>query len=377
MDKSGQIFEDSTENVPLIEKIIIQSTNDNINMFAYNTLNEVVYFLSEPLTKTSIAIPFRQEAIFMGKVTNINTAGKLAYVNFSGSSVGLLNIKNDLKLQLGSYIPCQLRTLATHEKIAKLSSSIKYIGKYCILLGSSGGHFFSKKILPKKLSLLKEKFISCYKDYGLIFRSAINSLEALTLVEQELLSLIAQFKMDKAIMRQGGGVNIINSGGLLSIVFIRNIRLSPMIKILTNNEWIFEQLESYFKLWQFDELIFNGDIASDLPEHIPKFSNKIIDKHGIVIEINASLGLNIIDINSSNTRLSAFNVNYLAINEVIKQIKLQDLCGIILIDFIKNLTKIEQLKIFAKINIFLENDWRGVQVLGFTRAGIFEIIRDK
>ena len=43
---------------------------------------------------------------------------------------------------------------------------------------------------------------------------------------------------------------------------------------------------------------------------------------------------NIIDINSSNTRLSGFNVNYLAINEVIKQIKLQDLRGIILIDFI-------------------------------------------
>ena len=105
--------------------------------------------------------------------------------------------------------------------------------------------------------------------------------------------------------------------------------------------------------------------------------NKFRTFQGITLEINQLSGINLIDINSQDTNLAFYQVNYLAIDVIIHQIWLRDLTGIILIDFIKNMSLSEQQKIVNKLTSILSKDWRKSDVLGFTRAEICEIIRSK
>ena len=75
--------------------------------------------------------------------------------------------------------------------------------------------------------------------------------------------------------------------------------------------------------------------------------------------------------------LSFYKINYLAIDEIIRQIKLRDLTGIILVDFIKNMSIKNQEQLTDKMTRMLINDWRHTKILGFSKAGIFELIRNK
>ena len=84
---------------------------------------------------------------------------------------------------------------------------------------------------------------------------------------------------------------------------------------------------------------------------------------------------NIIDVNGANSALAFFKVNYLALDEIIRQIRLRDLTGIILLDLIKNMTLEQQQIITNKLKQALAHDFRNTKILGFTKAELVEIIR--
>ena len=152
---------------------------------------------------------------------------------------------------------------------------------------------------------------------------------------------------------------------------LREARLSPSIEIYTNDEVIFDHLEPYLDLWLLDTIHLDRALTANPMDKLPK------DYAEFGLEIHKLSGINLIDINSKSAPLNFYQVNYLAIDEIVRQIWLQDLTGIILLDFIKNMSVEENHKLLAKLNGYLENDWRKNQVLGFTRAGICEIIRNK
>jgi len=162
---------------------------------------------------------------------------------------------------------------------------------------------------------------------------------------------------------------------------IRSLEFSPELSIFTNNANVFATLKSYIGMWQIDNLNFDPDLTPSLYENNIRQSidlqQKIVSKHGGNFVCHKLSGINLIDINSDKMQSDFYTLNYLLCEELIDIIKLQDLCGIILIDFVKNMSIKQQDHIINKLNLLLINDWRKSRVLGFTNAGLCEIIRSK
>ena len=341
----------------MLSKIIIYANKENCYTFAYGSSSKLEYYLEESLESNS-------QGIFLAKITNIQSKNNLAWVNYEKDKVGVINLPKGHGLQSGSKIVCQMTSSGSQGKMPKFTNEIRLAGKYVVLLPTLKTHNYAYCLFEcQKLADISNK----YKHIGLIFRSAINSLIDLNVVEEEILLLSRKLE---AIGKQSTLGRLLD--GIPNYIELL-YKYSEGTNVVTNSDKIFDHLIPYIDLWSIDELSLYGNL--DIPDI--QVSNQVIMTNGIRLNIHKLSGINLIDIDSGSSNLSFYQVNLLAIDNIVKQIKLHDLNGIILIDFIKNISYNESLILFDKIKKLLQDDWRRNKVLGFTKAGICEIIRSK
>ena len=341
----------------MLSKIIIYADKPNSYIFAYDSSSQLEYYLVDSLESNS-------QGVFLAKITNIQSRNNLAWVNYEFGKVGVINLPKGHNLQNGSKIICQMTSIGSHGKMPKFTQEIKLAGKYVVLVRGFVGHRYANGLLePGKLAEISKK----YKDLGFIFRSSINSLADFDILEHEIRLLC---KKMNAIDKKGGYGHLVD--GIPNYIELLH-KYSDGLNIVTNSDKVFDSLKPYIDIWGIDELSFDSGI--DRPNM--ELKNEVITTNGIKLNIHQLSGINLIDIDSGSSNLSFYQVNLLAIDDIIKQIKLHDLKGIILIDFIKNMSDNESVVLFDKIKELLQDDWRRNKVLGFTKAGLCEIIRSK
>ncbi len=360
----------------MLNKICIYEENDKLYTFAYNAAMELEYILQE----STVAV---LESIYLAKIKSVMSANNLAFVNYQNKSAGLLNLDSKDKLQAGSQILCQMNWRGDGEKLPKFSSQIKHVGRYVILLhqprNGAVKHAFSKQLKNQTdLAKISQK----YSIHHLIFRSSCDKVAAnnYNLIEAEINSLVEQDNKIHLALQCGSTGNII-AGVADYFRLVRSLEFSSELSIFTNNADVFAKLKPYVDMWQIDNLNLDPDLTPSLYENDVRQSlasqQKIVSKHGGNFICHKLSGINLIDINSDKTQSDFYTLNYLLCEELVATIKLQDLCGIILIDFVKNMSIKQQDNIINKLSSLLINDWRKSTVLGFTNAGICEIIRSK
>lgn len=342
----------------MLAKLLIIENESNIQSFAYDESGSLIYHINEDNKA------FNLEAIYKARINSVNKKSKFAYVDYGPNLQGIINLKNT-NVQAGSDLICQLMWQGDQNKLPKLSEEIKLLGKYVIVLPKSSHHFFSKQLKSSPITKLSVK----YQDIGIIFRSSIDAISDYSIIENEITFLSKQADILKHWLELPIGQLTTSTYKFMQL--LREARLFPSIEISTNNEVLFDYLLPYLDLWQLDAISLDESLTANPMDKLPKGYSQF------GLEIHKLSGINLIDINSKNAPLNFYQVNYLAIDEIVRQIWLQDLTGIILLDFIKNMSVEENHKLLAKLSGYLENDWRKNQVLGFTRSGICEIIRNK
>ncbi len=341
----------------MLSKIIIYANKENCYTFAYGSSSKLEYYLEESLESNS-------QGIFLAKITNIQSKNNLAWVNYEKDKVGVINLPKGHGLQSGGKIVCQMTSSGSQGKMPKFTNEIRLAGKYVVLLPTLKTHNYAHCLFEcQKLADISNK----YKHIGLIFRSAISSLIDLNVVEEEILLLSR--KLETIGKQSTLGRLLDGIPNYIELLY----KYSEGTNVVTNSDKVFDNLIPYIDLWSIDELSLYGNL--DIPDI--QVSNQVIMTNGIRLNIHKLSGINLIDIDSGSSNLSFYQVNLLAIDNIVKQIKLHDLNGIILIDFIKNISYNESLILFDKIKKLLQDDWRRNKVLGFTKAGICEIIRSK
>ena len=339
----------------MLNKIIIYATSSEIHTFAYS--HRLEYYLID-------ADSCLNQAVFYAKVVNLFSKNGIAWVNYIADQTGIINLAQKSLLQQGSRLLCQMNWEGDSEKKAKLSTEIKLAGKYVVVLDSKLHHFARGLKDTAKLAQISNK----NQHIGLIFRSAINNLADLSFVEAEIEILAPRL----SLIKQGNfsAPQQLSPGIPKYMELLHNC--SGDYSVITNSDAIFNQLKPYVDIWQIEQLTLDENLFAG---GMPKVSAET--KHESGIHLHKLSGINLIDVDSNNSQLSFFQVNYLAVDEIVHQIKLNDLYGIILIDFIKNMGVPEQGRINEKLGKLLKDDWRRNKVLGFSNAGICEIIRSK
>ena len=281
------------------------------------------------------------------------------------------------------------------QKGAALSTFISIAGKYIVLMPNTpkGGGISRKIFNPidrKKIRAILNQ-IEIPKEMGLIVRTA-GSNKTKNEINYDLESLINSWNSIKDIAINSVAPSLIHQE---SEIIKRTIR--DMYDENTNNI-IVEGNEGYKKAQSFMKLIMPGNLKKvkkyrgKLPlfieEGIDQKLNQIFESEikltsGGYLVINPTEALVSIDINSGssikqkNVENTALDTNLEAAEEIARQIKIRDLSGLIIIDFIDMINFGNRRAVERRLKEKCRSDRARIQIGRISNFGLLEMSRQR
>lgn len=333
------------------------------------------------------------ESLFLGRIQSIKPALHAAFVDIGTEINAFLPLREGLSLRCGDMITVQGQAKQTTDtKGLRVTDNVNLAGKWLVLL--PGGHdvHISKKIKDPSLraSLAELSRQICPPDCGLIVRTAGED------VTEQLLAAEAQtlYQLWQEIQIRAKGMT---KPGLLHQRLPLHMRLardvSGLSEIVVNRECAAARLQA---------MQARNEISPDTRiTHMQEASSLIFDACNIENQIDKALkrrvwlpcggylvidhceAMTVIDVNSGKMVLgkdledTAFRVNLEAAQEAARQLRLRDISGIILIDFIDMREETHRQRLLKEMKDAVSSDRTQVTVEGFTRLGLMEITRKR
>ncbi len=303
------------------------------------------------------------------------------------------NIKNYIKT--GMPILVQIKKDATSKKGARVSTHINLSGRYAVLMPNSDFITISKKIEKEteKNRLLKIVKEIVPQNYGIIIRTSAKK-KSEEEIKRDINNLIITWqeivnKYEKAKKRTTFTPQLIyKNQGIIEKLIIDLID-QDLSKVIVNDEKTYENIKKVLEKIALEtdvkvELKKEKNILNicEIQEQLEKANNrKIWLKCGGFITIDKTEALTAIDVNSGkyvgtkDLEKTIFTVNKEATIEITKQIRLRDIGGIIIIDYIDMENKEDKAKILEILEENLKKDRSKTQVIGFTPLDLLEMTR--
>ena len=298
--------------------------------------------------------------------------------------------KQDIKkVKVGMPILVQVKKDEINCKGARVVTNIQLPGRFCVFMPKENFLTISQKI---ENSSEKDRLIGIVKKYlpenfGAIIRtSAINKKE--NEIKEDIEKLI--FKWEKIKEQSNKKITkpiLIHKSADVSERMIIDMIDKDVERILVNSKDLYEEIKQVLsnmsnvnvKLELKEEnLLCMYDINKSIEESEKR---KIWLKCGGFITIDKTEALTAIDVNSGkfvgkeNLEKTVFRVNKDASIEIAKQIRLRDIGGIIIIDYIDMHDEEHKEGIIKILSENLKNDRAKTQIVGFTKLNLLEMTR--
>lgn len=340
--------------------------------------------------------------IYIGRVQNISQNLNAAFIDIGISVNGYLPLKDNRKylfthkngkaaLNIGDELLVQVTKNAIKTKPPVLSSNLNLTGSYAALTVNKTGIGVSSKIKGEIRNRLKE----CVQDmqhpeYGWVLRTNSANVEpSLLLQEMEQLKNIYEQRIKTAVHKTVFSRIYQNNDPVLD--FIRHTNRSNLSGIVTDDPEIYRQLRNSF---QNDEAflpfvtLYEDDgyplskLYSIETELERALNRKVWLKSGAYLLIEPTEALTVIDVNSGkNTTKKRKNDYFLQVNleaarEIANQLRLRNISGICVVDFI-DLPKEKQPEFIQEFCRFLKEDPIPAVFVDLTALGLAELTRKK
>lgn len=352
--------------------------------------------------------------IYIGIVRNIIKGMQSAFVDIGTEKNSFIHLKDILEkvdeknqqtnkqsenkkidisnvIKEGQKILVQVKKDSNLQKGARVSTHINLPSKYIALMPNTNIITISQKIEDKKeqerlIKLVKENLS---QGNGAIIRtSAVGK-------EQEIIEDIKNTEkrwnnIEKTYKNNTGKMpKLIEKAQNIVEKMIIDLPENSIQKITVNSKKDFDKLQKFKNQNNYlenmsIELKENEDVLDkyDIKKEILKIENrKIWLKCGGFIAIDKTEALTAIDVNtgkytgSKNPEQTIFKVNEEATIEIAKQLRLRDIGGIIIIDYIDMKDEKDKEKIETLLKEKLKNDRTKTQVEGFTKLDLMEMTR--
>lgn len=299
------------------------------------------------------------------------------------------NIKDYLKT--GMPILVQIKKDSTNKKGARISTHLSMPGRFSVLMPNEKFITISQKIDDEKerarlKNILKENLP---KDYGAIIRtSAVNkSKEDIIKDIEKTIKKYERIEEEYNKAKQSANLNpklLYKSEGILDRI-LTDLIDQDLQRICVDNEKIYDDIKKRLKEERKDiklELTQNILNMYDLDDQLEELENrKIWLKCGGFITIDKTEALTAIDVNSGkftgkkDLEQTIFVVNKEATIEIARQLRLRDIGGIIIIDYIDMQDKENEEKIIELFKESLKKDRSKTQIVGFSKLNLLEMTR--
>ncbi|HQO06081.1 MAG TPA: Rne/Rng family ribonuclease [Fervidobacterium sp.] len=335
-------------------------------------------------------------SIYLGKIEKFIPALEAAFVklpNGENAFLRMRDIKQDYldsfsikKLQEGQKVLVQIKKESVGTKGPQITTNIGIAGRYVVLLPFSKSVGISRKILSeedrerlKKIGrLLKEKYST-----GLIIRTAAAEISE-EFIYNEMENLYGKWKEIVNNFKKARKPKLLYKESDSDEFIIREFLRPEVTEVVTNDENHREIIRRFHQKATIK--VISGDVFEnfEIDEKLREvLKRKMTLPSGGEIVIDKAEAMTVIDVNSSHyiateshEQLSE-EINLEAAREICRILRLRNIGGIVIIDFIDMKDEKSKEQILKTVKSEILRDRNRVEIYGFTHLGLLEMARKR
>ena len=390
-------------------KLIITKNNDTIISAFYDGMDMIQVSLNPANDDTILG------NIYLGKVKNIikniNAAfleiadGRMCYYSMAENRAPIManhtgndiedTSKNGAKIKIGDELIVQVIKEDVKTKAPVVSSNINLTGKFVAITYGKSSVGVSTKIEDSKERQRLRSLVKPYatKEYGIIVRTNSAFVQD-EMIISEINNLIELYKSIRTYGVHKSRYSLLYRTPPIYICDIRDGYSDSVDEFVTDDEDLYENMKEYLIRHQpedKDKLRLYNDTSLSLSS-LYGIKEKINDsvkplvwlKSGGTLVIQPTEALTVIDVNTGKAvagkkkvQETFLKVNLEAAKEIAKQLRLRNISGIIIIDFIDmNLQKNKDL-LMNELEDHIRKDPIKTTLVDMTALGLVEVTRKK
>jgi len=350
--------------------------------------------------------------VYMGRVQNVLPGMEAAFVDISTPKNAVLyrgDVQYDPKefsgtrgaprieqmLKAKQMILCQVVKNPIAHKGARLTQEVSLPGRFVVLVPNSDTYGISKRLPDKERQRLRKILDGIKpKQHGVIVRTAAEDVTKEEL-ERDVARLLNQWEVIVDDSKKQGGPRLLNREPDLAVRLIREEFTKDFRGVVLDDRDLFEEVSGYMNAVTpaLADRIEHYDAAAegiDLFEryHVYEQLQKALDKKvwlpsGGSLIIEATEALTVIDVNtgknvgSRSLEDTVFKNNLEAARESARQLRLRDIGGIIVIDFVDMENRKNRAEVVRVFREELALDKTRTQVYDISDLGLVEMTRKR
>ncbi len=377
--------------------------------------NQIASVLTEDSKPVQIALEPRSQHsilgnIYVGRVQKVVKNIDAAFIRINEDLTGYYSLTDNRRhwilrsglpsqsetcvLKEGDELLVQVSREAVKTKAPVLTSNLSLTGRYCVLTTGSSQIGFSSKISSRSWkdtvrTMLEEAGVS---QWGLIVRTNAREvpperiLEEYTVLKQQFTSLTRECSY-----RTPGSILYQSPAGY--VTDLKSTHFGSLEAIVTDDPEIYGTLKAYLsasqpedlqKLTLYQDPMLSLSVLYSLETAITQaLQPRVWLKSGGYLVIEPTEAMTVIDVNSGKFsgkkqfRETVLKINLEAAEEVARQMRLRNLSGIIIVDFIDMEKEEDRLSVMAALKGLVQKDPVKTTVVDMTLLNLVEITRKK
>jgi len=296
-------------------------------------------------------------------------------------------------LKPGQMIVAQIVKEPISTKGSRLTAEISLAGRNIVLLPFAEKVSISSKIAAKEEKRRLETLVRSIlpKNYGAIIRTAAEGKNAATLVG-ETKALIEKWESSWKKIARNKNVQLLFTEYSKTTTVLRDLLNDSFSNIWINDEKVCDEARKYIALIapEQEKIVHLYEGKQPIYDHFEvtrqiksSFGKVVPMRQGAYLVIETTEALNVIDVNSgirtktSDQEENSFEVNKIAAEEIARQLRLRDMGGIVIVDFIDMESNDHKNALFKYMQELMEDDRAKHNVLPLTKFGLMQITRQR
>lgn len=296
-------------------------------------------------------------------------------------------------LSPGQMVVVQIVKEPISTKGSRLTAEISLAGRNIVLLPFAEKVSVSQKISSKEEKRRLESLVKNIlpRNYGAIIRTAAEGKNAAVL-DAELRSLIEKWERSWEKLAKSKSVQLLFTEYSKTTTILRDLLNDSFSNIYVNDEAVYEEIRKYISLIspEQEKIVRLYKDSSPIFDHFEvtrqiksSFGKVVPIKQGAYLVIEHTEALHVIDVNSGTRaknkeqEQNTFDVNCYAAEEIARQLRLRDMGGIVIVDFIDMESNEHKNALFKRMQELMQPDRAKHNVLPLTKFGLMQITRQR
>ena len=332
-------------------------------------------------------------SIFLGRVSNIVRGIQAAFIDIGLARNAFLYLGESKDLTEGSSVMIQITKDPRGTKGPTASREITFPGHYAVLFPFANYVGISRKITDdEERTRLRQLAEKCRPEgMGIVIRTEAEGVEA-EVLEEDISCLLVEWNVVEARAKRAKAPVFLHRELDLSVRMVRDYFTKDVNEIVVDNLEAFQRIqallaglkgaeETELRLWDSGEDVFSG---FGLGETLASLADRRVElPGGGYLVIDHTEAMTVIDVNSgsysgkNNLEETIMEINRQAAREIAHQLRLRDIGGIIVVDFIDMHSEENRQEVLSVLENSFAGDKMRPRIQDITVLNLVEITRKK